>query len=309
MTSPRLRRREVTAWLREVGRLSVKATAAFFRAGGPTQAAALAFYALLSSVPLLFAMLALCGTVSGEDWTGQMALRRQLALLTPYIDELLVSRARRLLWASPGFSLESAVFVLWSSWLFLGAFRRALGRPLGEAAPEEQPPLAARLVSAAWGAIAGVLFLGALTAAMYLAYLPRLEPRGSLARQWSAAWGVVCLTGMFAAAYLLFLPGRRPLRAIAGVSALLAVAAWAVTTAFGQFVAHGGRYELVYGSLGGAVLFLLWLQYNACLVLWGAWFLRLWRRDHGPSALRRRLSPASLFDRLRAGRLSRRSRG
>ena len=309
MTLARLRRREVTAWLREIGRLSAKATAAFLRSGGPTQAAALAFYALLSSVPLLFAMLALCGAVSGENWTGQMALRRQLAVLTPYIDELLVSRARRLLWASPGFSLESAAFVLWSSWLFLGAFRRALRRPLGEPAPEERPPLAARLTSAAWGAMAGVLFLGALTAAMYLAYLPRLEPRGSLAREWSAAWGVLCLTGMFAAAYLLFLPGRRPLRAIAGVSALLAGAAWGVTAAFGQFVAHGGRYELVYGSLGGAVLFLLWLQYNACLVLWGAWFLRLWRRDHGPSALRRRLSPASLFDRLRAGRLARRSRG
>ena len=81
-----------------------------------------------------------------------------------------------------------------------------------------------------------------------------------------------------------------------------------MTAAFGQFVAHGGRYELVYGSLSGAVLFLLWLQYNACLVLWGSWFLRLWRRDHGPSALRRRLSPAGLFDRLRAGRLTRRPR-
>jgi membrane protein len=164
-------------------------------------------------------------------------------------------------------------------------------------------------VGSALGGFVGGAFFGALTAALYLAYLPRLEPRGSFLRQWSALWGVLCLTGMFAAGYLLFMPGRRPLRAIAGVSAVLAVAAWAVTVGFGQFMAHGGRYELVYGSLGGAVLFLLWLDYNACLVLLGAWFLRLWRREHGPSALRRRLSPAGWFDRLRAGRLTRRPRG
>lgn len=300
-----IRRRVVAAWLRELGRLASEATSAFFRSDGPTQAAALAFYALLSSVPLLFAMLALCGAVSGENWTGQMALRRQLAVIAPYIDEVLVSRARRLLWASPGLSLESAVFVLWSSWLFLGALRRALARPWRESPPAVAGSLAARLLGAVWGAVAGVLFVGAVTAAMYLAYLPRLEPRGSFWREWSAVWGVACLTGLFAAAYLLFLPGRRPLRAIAGVSAGLAVAGWGVSVVFARLVAGLPRYELVYGSLSGAVLFLLWLDYNAWLVLLGAWFLRLWRRDHAPSALRRRLSPAGWFDRLRARRRAR----
>jgi membrane protein len=297
----------VAAWLRELVRLGGEAVTAFFRSGGPTQAAALAFYALLASVPLLFAMLALCGAVAGESWTGQMALRRQLALIAPYIDDVLVSRARRLLWASPGFSLESGLFLLWSSWLFLGALRRALVRPWRASPPKPSPSLAGRLLGSVWGAVAGVLFVGAVTAAMYLAYLPRLEPRGSLWREWSAVWGVACLTGIFAAAYLLFLPGRRPLRAIAGVSAGLAAAGWGVSVAFAQLVAVLPRYELVYGSLSGAVLFLLWLDYNAWLVLLGAWFLCLWQRDHAPSALRRRLSPAGWLDRLRAGRLTGRS--
>ena len=297
-----IRRRLVTAWLRQLVRLGGETLIAFLRAGGPTQAAALAFYALLSSVPLLFAMLALCGAVSGESWTGQMALRRQLAVIAPYIDEVLVSRARRLLWASPGFSLESAVFVLWSSWLFLGALRQALARPWRESPPPPAGSLAGRFLGALWGAAAGVLFVGAVTAAMYLAYLPRLEPRGSFWREWSAVWGVACLTGIFAAAYGLFLPGRRPLRAIAGVSATLAVAGWGVSLLFARVVAGLPRYELVYGSLSGAVLFLLWLDYNAWLVLLGAWFLRLWQRDHAPSALRRRLSPAGWIDRWRAGR-------
>ena len=301
-----MRRRIVAAWLRGVVRLGGEAVTAFFRSGGPTQAAALAFYALLSSVPLLFAMLALCGAVAGESWTGQMALRRQLAVITPYIDEVLVSRARRLLWASAGFSLESALFLLWSSWLFLGALRRALARPWRESPPPARSLLGCAF-AALWGAVAGVLFVGAVTAAMYLAYLPRLEPQGSLLRQWSALWGVACLTGILAAAYLLFLPGRRPLRAIAGVSAGLAVAGWGVSLAFAKLVAVLPRYELVYGSLSSAVLFLLWLDYNAWLVLLGAWFLHVWQRDHAPSALRRRLSPVGWLDRLRSGRRTGRS--
>lgn len=307
MKWPVVRRRIVAAWLREIVRLGGEATAAFFRSGGPTQAAALAFYALLSSVPLLFAMLALCGAVSGESWTGQMALRRQLAVIAPYIDEVLVSRARRLLWASAGFSLESALFLLWSSWLFLGALRQALARPWQERPSAVARSLAVRCLGLAWGAVAGVLFVGAVTAAMYLAYLPRLEPRGSLLREWSAVWGVACLTGIFAAAYLLFLPGRRPLRAIAGVSAGLAAAGWGVSVVFARLVAELPRYELVYGSLSGAVLFLLWLDYNAWLVLFGAWFLRLWQESHAPSRLRQRLSPAGWYDRWRAGRLTRRT--
>jgi len=296
------RRRILSAGLRELVRLGAEAIAGFLRSGGPTQAAALAFYALLSSVPLLFAMLALCGA-AGESWTGQMALRRQLAVVTPYLDEVLVSRARRLLWASSEFSLESALFILWSSWLFVGALRQALARPWHGPSPAPAGSLAGRLLGAIWGAAAGVLFVGAATAAMYLAYLPRLEPRGSFLREWSAMWGVACLTGLFAAVYLLFLPGRRPLRAIAGVSVVLALAGWGVTLGFARFMAGVPRYELVYGALSGAVLFSLWLDYNAWLVLIGAWFLRLWRRDHGPSALRRRLSPAGWFDRWRAGRL------
>jgi len=301
-----LRRRVLAAWLRAVSRHLVEAVAAFFRSGGQTQAAALAFYALLSSVPLLFAMLALCGAVSGDSWTGQMALRRQLADITPYIDEALTSRARRLLWASPGFSLESALFILWSSWLFLGALRRALAGPWRDASPKPSVPLAGRFLGAAWGAVAGVLFVGAVTAAMYLAYLPRLEPRGSFLREWSALWGMACLTGLFAAVYLLFLPGRRPLRAIAGVAAGLAVAGWGVTIGFARLLAVMPRYELVYGSLSGVVLFLLWLDYNAWLVLVGAWFLRLWQESHGPSRLHQRLSPAGWYDRWRSGRLARR---
>lgn len=258
------------------------AALAFFRAGGPTEAAALAFYALLASIPLFFLLLALYGLVTGEAWTGQMVLKRQLEQVAPFVDEVLVSRARRLLWAAPGMAWESVVFILWSSWLLVGALRRSLARPWREARPEARATLPARLAGWAWGAVVGVLFVAACGLVLFAAHLPRLAPAGGPWRECSTLWGVGCLTGLYGAVYLLFLPRRRPLRVLFAVAAGLAVAAYGVSVGFAVAVAALPRYRIVYGSLSGAVLFLLWLDYHACLLLGGAWFLRCWQREHPP---------------------------
>jgi membrane protein len=272
---------------KSVWRTAKAALVAFFRTGGTSQAAALAFFAMLSCVPLFFLLLTLYGTMAGDTWTAQLFVRDQLRAAAPFLDEVLVSKARRLLWASSGLSLERLAFILWSSWLFIGALARALAKPWHEPDP---PPLSwtARLRRLAWAPVAGVLFLVAVGVVLAGAHLPRLEPQGSLARQLATPWGILCLTGLYCAVYLLFLPGRRPLRALCGLSAGLAVAAYGVGTLFVAVLADPVRYRLVYGSIGSVVLFLLWLDYHACLVLWGAWFLRLWQREHPATPLRGR---------------------
>jgi len=275
--------------------------AAFFQAGGPSQAAALAFYALLAAIPLLFLMIVLYGAVAGESWSAQMLLRRQLADAAPFIDEVLVRRVRRLVWASPGMTWQSVLFILWSSWLFIGELRRALALPWRESRPAVRT-WPGRLAGVLRGAVAGTLFVVAVSGVLFCAHLPRLSPPGSLFRELSAAWGVACLTGLFSAVYLLFLPGRRPLRAMLGLCAVLAMAAYGVSLLFVGVVARLPRYHMVYGSLSGAVLFLLWLNYNAGLVLWGAWFLRIWQRDHARAAPRRRLALAGWLRRVRPWR-------
>ncbi len=274
----------------------------FFRAGGPTQAAALAFYALLSSIPLCFLVLSFHEMVSGDSWGAQVFLRRELAAITPFVDEVLVGRARRLLWASPGLAWESLAFILWSSWLLVGGLRRALRLPWREVAGAAPGGWPGRLAGIVLGAVTGALFVAAVAGVLYLAHLPRLSPPGSAFRRLSPFWGVCCLTGLFYAVYLLFLPARRPLRAVCGLSAVLAVAAFAVSSLFVALVAGLPRYHLVYGSLSGAVLFLLWLDYNAWLLLWGAWFLRVWQREHPPAAPRRHFALAGWPRRLRPGR-------
>jgi membrane protein len=275
--------------LRSWHRTAVAALAAFFRTGGTSQAAALAFFALLSCIPMIFCILALYGAVAGDSWAAQLLVRSQLRAAAPFLDEVLVSKARRLLWASPGLTVESLAFIFWSSWLFIGALRRALALPWREADPPP-PTWPARLRRLAWAPVAGALFLAAVTLVLAGAHLPRLEPPGSLLRRLATPWGLLCLTGLYGAVYLLFLPGRRPIRALCGLSAALAVAAYGVGALFVAVLADPARYHLVYGSFGNVILFLLWLDYQASLVLWGAWFLRIWQRDHPVAVGHRRFA-------------------
>ena len=127
------------------------------------------------------------------------------------------------------------------------------------------------------------------------AHLPRLEPPGSLLRRLATIWGLVCLTALYCALYLLFVPRRRPVRVLCGLSAGLAVAAYGVGIFFVEELADPVRYHLVYGSIGKVVLFLLWLDYHACLLVWGAWFLRLWQRDHPIRPTHRRFALARVL--------------
>ncbi len=272
---------------REVAVTAAGAARAFLRSGGPNQAAALAFYALLSCIPLFFVMLAGYDWLAGESWTAQTVLRRQMAVVLPFVDEALVARARRLLWAWPGLGWQSAAFILWSSWLFVGALGRALARPWRDRRPAGRT-WPARCWAVAKGPCLGALFVAAMTVALSCAHLPRLEPAGSLARRLAPLWGAASLTGLFLAVYLLFLPRRRPVRLLVALAAVLAATAYGVSAAFAALVAGTPRYHLVYGSLSGAILFLLWLDYHAWVLLWGAWFMRGWQRRHPPAAGPRR---------------------
>lgn len=294
--------RRTRSLFRAVRLTLIAATTAFFRAGGPTQAAALAFYALLSSIPLFFLMLSLYDTLAGESWTAQVVLRRQMELVAPFVDEVLVSRARRLLWAASGMAWESLAFIVWSSWLLIGALRRSLARPWREAASSAAVSWSARLAGTAWGALTGVLFVVAFGMVLFFAHMPRLEPAGSLWRELAPAWGVGCLTGLYGSIYLLFLPQRRPLRVLVAVATVLALAAYGVSAGFVAVVAALPRYQVVYGSLSGAVLFLLWLDYHACLLLAGAWFLRCWQREYPPPRSRSWPVLAGLVRRARTWR-------
>lgn len=101
-----------------------------------------------------------------------------------------------------------------------------------------------------------------------------------IAENWGAFWATAWRLGSLASGYgvLLFVvefiyhvaPNvRRPWRWITPGS-VLAVFLWlAGTRLFSMYVSHFGRYELLYGSLGAVVVFLLWLYIAGLAVLVG----------------------------------------
>jgi membrane protein len=96
-----------------------------------------------------------------------------------------------------------------------------------------------------------------------------------------------CLAALIFCIYVLALPHVRPLRAAGPLCLGLAAAAYGVTALFTWFVSAMPRYNMVYGSLAGAVLFVLWLHYSTAVILWGGHFLRIWRQGHAPKKLGR----------------------
>ncbi len=199
------------------------------------------------------------------------------------MDELLVGRIRRLVCGLSASALaERGFHRVDVRACFFSALRANLRHPWKGG--EERTPFARR--AAAW--LAGPVVSGLLTAVLTgLLVLARTSevifPNGRL---WGEAlrlvWSMGCLAALFFCIYALALPHVRPLRAAGPLCLGLAGAAYGVTALFTWFVSAVPRYNMVYGSLAGAVLFVLWLHYNAAVILWGGHFLRIWRQGHAP---------------------------
>jgi membrane protein len=93
---------------------------------------------------------------------------------------------------------------------------------------------------------------------------------------WSIAkWPiiVVVVMGMFAVLYYVAPNVRQPRLRWVTPGGVVAVLAWIVTSAgFGLYVANFGSYDKTYGSLGGVVVFLVWLWMSNLALLFGAEF-------------------------------------
>lgn len=281
----------------DILRVARAATRDFFRHQGLTQAAALAFYALISFIPMGFLLISLHGMVVGDTWEAQLLVKRHLGEVAPWAEDVLVGRMRRLVWAAPHLRWPSVVFILWTSCLFFSALRANLRHPWRGG--EERTPVWRRVAAWLGGPVASALLTAVLTGLLVLAHTSQeLFPSGGL---WGEAlrvvWSLMCLAVLFFCIYALGLPHIRPLRAAGPLCVALAVAAYAVTAVFSWFVTAVPRYNMVYGSLAGAVLFVLWLHYSTAIILWGGHFLRIWRQGHAPRKygrwfrLRRGVSP------------------
>ncbi|MDJ0396463.1 YihY/virulence factor BrkB family protein [Rhodococcus sp. G-MC3] len=242
-------------------------------------AAALTYYAVLSLFPALLAVVSLLGvfgqgqaTVDGVlQIVGDLGPSSAVDSLRPTIEQLVQA-------PTAGVALIIGLLgALWSASGYVGAFGRAMnrmyevdeGRPIWKLRPVM---LLVTVISLVLIAAAAVML--AISGPVAAAVGDAVGLGDTALTVWNIArWPVVLAIVVFAVAVLYYATPniQQPkFRWISG-GALLAIVVWILASAaFGFYVANFSSYNKTYGSLAGAVVFLLWLWITNLALLFGA---------------------------------------
>lgn len=247
---------------------------------GPDRAAAVAYYTLLSLLPLLIFLISVGVALLGSfDVAFRGTLQLVHGVMVPLNDRALdalrefVERAVRFRW--PGILL-----LAWTSRRVFGSLLSAL-----ETVFEAPARSFARgnFLSFSLVLIAGVLMLASLAlttlVAAVLGFLKRamepLElalPSGRVAFVLSEVISIAIAMSFFFVVYRFF-PRRMvavPAR-FALLGAVIATVLWEIAKfGFAYYVRNLARYAGLYGALEGIIVLAVWLEISASIVLYGA---------------------------------------
>jgi membrane protein len=242
-------------------------------------AAALTYYAVLSLFPGILALVSLLG-VFGQgqattdlmlDMVRQLGQGQAIDTIEPVITQLTQS-------TGAGLALVLGLLgALWSASGYVNAFGRAMnrvyeideGRPIWKLRPVMLAVTALLLVMAAATAIALVVSGPVAEAVGGAIGLGDVAVTVWNIAKWPVLLGIVVV--MVAILYHLTPNVRQPKFRWLSIGAVLAILTWIVVSAlFGFYVANFGSYNQTYGSLGGVIVFLLWLWITNLALLFGA---------------------------------------
>ena len=271
-------------------RLGAEVVQGFSRHEGGTYAAALAYYALLSFFPFLILLVSLVSLVIGDPETRERAVGfvvSQIPQAADFGDE--IERAIAELSGVRGGLL--GVIGLLGSLLgasqVVGALRSALSDTFEVTRP--RPYIRGRLIDLL--AVLGLVALAVLWTALglllsVLAVIPR---RLGVELEWVPAGWVLWPLSLFLTWGLTLLayavlpasrPGWRDL-AIGAFAAALGIEL--IRAGFGFYVARVGRYDVIYGTLGGVVAFLVFVYFVTLAALLGAQLAAVLYRERAGS--------------------------
>jgi membrane protein len=257
----------------------MKRTVQEFREDNLTDwAAALTYYGILAIFPALIVFVSIIGLIGAPvtepllDNIGEFAPSEAKDILRNAVEELERSRGGAGILAIVGIA-----GALWAASSYVGAFIRAAnivwdveeGRPVWKTLP-------LRI-----GVTALLIVLLALSALIVVFTGPLAERAGDVigvsdvvVTVWDIAkWPLLVLivAVMLAILYYSAPNVRQPAFRSVTPGSLLGVAVWIVASAaFALYVANFGSYNKTYGSLGGIIIFLVWLWLTNVAALLGA---------------------------------------
>ncbi|MFE1248296.1 YihY/virulence factor BrkB family protein [Streptomyces sp. NPDC058735] len=255
-------------------------------------AAALTYYAILAVLPALPATVLAFGMISPEAAAEFVA---HVGAYAPAQSgpELHAVLARTLETSGTAWSLMAAgaASSLWSASSYLAVFRRAL-HGMHRVSDQRSPWRKAHRILLTALALLGLLVVGSLT---LLLTGPLAEAVGralgvdtTVALAWSLLrWPVLlCLVALLVVVVFHTgpVPARRRRHSLPG-GALAAVLWLIVSAGFSAYASTLGAYSRLYGSLAGAVVFLVWLWLSNLALLTGAQFAAELGRRAQPAAV------------------------
>lgn len=259
----------------------LKRTVSEFRSDDVTdRAAALTYYGVLSIFPTLIAVVSVVGLL-GSSATS--SLLQNLRAFTPGPARAILTNAVAGLAHSRGTSgalfVVGLVLALWSASGYVAAFMRAAnaawdapeGRPIWWTFPVRIGVTIVTVLILATGAVAVVV-----TGPVARRLGDLLGLGGAAVTAWDVAkWPVLVLlfglmlSILYYAAPNVVHPGFRWVTP----GGVLAIVLWiAASAAFALYVALLSSYNKTYGSLGGVIVFLIWLWISNIAILLGAEF-------------------------------------
>jgi membrane protein len=260
---------------------ALRRTVSEFREDNLTDwAAALTYYAIQAIFPALLVLVSLLGLAGRE--TTQTLIDNVAGVAPGPAREIVMSAVENLQESQGTAGLLLVVGIagaLFSASGYIGAFTRASnaiyeveeGRPFWKLRPQQM------LITVVLVALLSVSALAVVITGGLAEQVGNLLGLGDTAvTVWDIAkWPVllVLVSLMFAILYWAAPNVRQPGFSWLSPGGLLAVVIWLLASlGFAFYVANFGNYNKTYGSLGGVVIFLVWLWISNVAVLLGAEF-------------------------------------
>jgi membrane protein len=258
--------------LRATLRVAWRAFLRFQDHHGPDRAAAVAYYTLLSLVPLLIFLISLGMAVLGSfdaAFQGSMLLVRGVVIhLSPASVEALrtfVTQASRFHW--PGLLL-----LAWTSRRIFASLFSALETVFGVPGRSFAKH---NLVALAMVMLTGMTLLFTMAFTMLSAtsegLMLRLRSSGELRSLGLLVSRVLPLAVTFLFFFLVyrFVPRKATTGRHAAVGALLATALWETAkSGFAYYIRNVAQYSGIYGTLEGIIVLALWLEISVSIILY-----------------------------------------
>ena len=280
--------------IRAALRIAWKALVCFFDQNGPDRAAAVAYYTLMSLLPLLIFIISIGIKLLGSfdaAYQGTLYLMRGVIV---QMDQQTLQSLRDFLVRASDLTWPSMLLLAWTSKRAFASLFSALDRVFGVEGRGFLRGLAlGNLIPFAMVLVTGVGLLATLALTLVMATLEGAAQRYGVMGDAFHTLRLLALTQivpvLITLSFFFIVYRVVPVRGLrsrhALVGALLATMLWEVgKQAFAWYVRNLAHYAGVYGTLEGVIVLALWLELSVSIILYcgGVVSLLIPKKPHGP---------------------------